>query len=474
MDRIDLAEPSPAHNQSVEELDRNNIFHPFTSPKLHMEQGPRIMVGGKGIHLTDLHGKRYIDALAGLWCVNVGYGRQEIVDAIAAQGAALPYYHSFASMGTEPAAYTADTVRRMAPGNMARVLFGCSGSDANDTQVKLVWYYNNLLGRPQKKKIIARDRAYHGVTVAAGSLTGLPSVHTAFDLPLPQVVRVRCPHHYREAGPGESETEFCDRLIEELSATIEREGGDTIAAFIAEPVMGAGGVVVPPKDYLPRVAKLLRENDILFIVDEVICGFGRLGTPFGSHYFGIEPDLVSVAKGITSGYQPLSAVLISEPIWDVIRDRSEHLAIFGHGYTYTAHPMACAAANANLAILAREDIVGNAARVGGHFQKRLHERLGDHPFVGEVRGIGLVAGIELVADKARTTPFEVSAGVGKAFVSEALSRGMIVRAMPGDSIALSPPLIVTEEEADEIVDTFAATLHAIEPTLTAGRNAAGR
>ena len=461
-------ELSPIHNQSLEDLDKENIFHPFTPPRKHLETGPRIMTAGKGIHLTDNHGRNYVDALAGLWCVNVGYGRDEIADAIAAQARALPYYHSFASMGTEPAIHTANTVRRMAPGNMARVLFGCSGSDGNDTQVKLVWYYNNLLGRPEKKKIIARDRAYHGVTVASGSLTGLPPVHNAFDLPIPQVVRVTCPHHYREARPGESEEAFSDRLAAELEETIRAEGPETVAAFIAEPVMGAGGVVVPPAGYFEKVQAILRKYDILFIADEVICGFGRLGTNFGCEYFGITPDMITVAKGITSGYQPLSAVLVGDEVWATIRDSSDHLGLFGHGYTYTGHPIACAAANANLAIFEREDLTGNAAKVGAHFQRRLRERLADHPAVGEVRGIGLIAAVETVADKASKRGFDPAAGIGKAIQAAAIERGLIVRAMVNDSVAMSPPLVLTEEEADHIVDTLAA---AIDDTVPAMREA---
>ncbi|WP_420394484.1 aminotransferase [Acuticoccus sp.] len=451
---------SPAHNQSLEDLDRENVFHPFTSPKDHLATGPRIMVEGRGSRLTDNHGRSYLDALAGLWCVNVGYGRQEIAEAIYEQAKRLPYYHGFASMSTEPGILTADTVKRMAPGSMARVLFGCSGSDANDTQVKLVWYYNNLKGRPKKKKILARDRAYHGVTVAAGSLTGLPTVHNAFDLPLPQVVRLRCPHHYREAEQGESEEAFTDRLVAELEETIAREGAETIAAFIAEPIMGAGGVVVPPTGYFEKVQRVLKANDILFIVDEVICGFGRLGTPFGSHHFGIEPDMVSVAKGITSGYQPLSAVLISEEVWETIRDHSEHLGLFGHGYTYTAHPIACAAANANLAIMEREGLTANAAKVGAYFQEKLRARLADDPAVGEIRGVGLIAAVELVAERETRTSFIATQGVGKAVAAEALSRGVILRPMVNDALALSPPLVVTREEVDEIVDVIAASIDA--------------
>ncbi|MEM9222992.1 MAG: aminotransferase [Pseudomonadota bacterium] len=456
---------SPAHNQSLEDRDRASVFHPFTNPAAHMDSGPRIMTSGNGIRLKDNQGRAYVDALAGLWCVNVGYGRQEIVDAIAEQAAKLPYYHSFASMGTEPAVHTADTLLRMAPGHMARALFGCSGSDANDSQVKLVWYYNNLLDQPQKKKIIARDRGYHGVTVASGSLTGLPPVHHAFDLPLPQIVRVRCPHHYHEAEPGESEEAFAQRLGRELEETILREGPETVAAFIAEPVMGAGGVVVPPKTYFAEVQRVLKKYDVLFIADEVICGFGRLGTPFGCDYFGITPDLMSVAKGITSGYQPLSAVLVSEPIWKVIEEKGSQLPVFGHGYTYTAHPIACAAANANLAILEREDLTGNAARVGAHFQAALRERFGDHPHVGEVRGIGLIAAVELVKSREPAVNFAASAGVGKAFAAAALDNGLIVRPMVNDAIAMSPPLVLTTKEADEIVDLFQASLDAITPVL---------
>jgi len=462
---------NPAHNQSVEDLDKDNIFHPFTSPSGHLKTGPRIMTAGEGVRLTDNRGNSYIDALAGLWCVNVGYGRQEIVDAIAEQAARLPYYHSFASMGTEPGVHTADTVRRMAPGNMARVLFGCSGSDANDTQVKLVWYYNNLMGRPQKKKIIARDRAYHGVTVASGSLTGLAPVHAAFDLPLPQVLRVRCPHYYHEAEAGESEAAFADRLAAELEATIVAEGPETVAAFIAEPVMGAGGVVVPPEGYFQKVKAVLDKYDILFIADEVICGFGRLGTPFGCDYFGVEPDMISLAKGITSGYQPLSAVLIGEKVWSAIRDKSDHLGVFGHGYTYTNHPVSCAAANANLAIMERENLFANAGEVGAYLQAELRKRLGDHEHVGEIRGTGLIAGVELVKDRAAGRNFAAGEGVGKAFQAAALENGLIVRAMMNDSIAMSPPLILTRDDVDMIVDRFAATLKTLEPQFASAAGA---
>ena len=462
---------SPAHNQSLEDLDRENVLHPFTSPAALMEHGPTVMMEGKGARLTDHTGKVYLDGLAGLWCVNVGYGRQEIAEAIYEQAKKLPYYHQFSAMGTEPGIHTADKVKRLAPGNMARVLFGCSGSDANDTQVKIAWYYNNLKGRPQKKKILARNRAYHGVTVAAGSLTGLAYVHTAFDLPLPQVVRLTCPHYYHEQHPGETEEAFCDRLVDELKATIEREGADTIAAFIAEPVMGAGGVVFPPKGYFEKVSKVLKENDILFIADEVICGFGRLGTPFGSQYFGFEPDMISVAKGITSGYQPLSAVLVGEEVWQTLLEDPLNLNLFGHGYTYTAHPIACAAANANLDIMEREALFANAAETGAYLQAALRKRFASDPHVGEIRGDGMIAAVELSADPATRKTFDPAAGVGKAVAAEAMERGLIVRPMMNDSLAMSPPLMITRDDVDQIVDTLGASIDAKRDMIAAAAKA---
>ncbi|ORE93171.1 hypothetical protein ATO13_15355 [Stappia sp. 22II-S9-Z10] len=458
---------NPAHNQSVVDLDRENVLHPFTSPSALMEHGATVISEAKGARLTGLDGKVYLDGLAGLWCVNVGYGRDEIADAIAAQARKLPYYHSFSAMGTEPAAYTADKVKRMAPAGIARVLFGCSGSDANDTQVKLAWHYNNLKGRPQKKKILARKRAYHGVTVAAGSLTGLAYVHTAFDLPAFPVIHLTCPHYYHEQLPGETEEAFTDRLVAELTDTIEREGADTIAAFIAEPVMGAGGVVMPPKGYFEKVSKVLKANDILFIADEVICGFGRLGTPFGSHYFGIEPDMISVAKGITSGYQPLSAVLVGETVYQTMLEDPLNLNLFGHGYTYTSHPVACAAANANLDIIEREGIVAKAAETGAYLQESLRTAFAGDPHVGEVRGTGMIAAVELSADPATRRTFDVAAGVGKAVAAEAMARGLIVRPMMNDALALSPPLILTRDDVDEIVGTLKASVEAKRDMIAA-------
>jgi len=436
-------------NMTLEELDKESMFHPFTALAQHMETGPRIMVGGKGCMLTDNQGREYIDALAGLWCVNVGYGRDEIADAIDAQVRQLPYYHAFASMGTAAPVEVAAKLKQLAPGSMARVFFGLSGSDANDTQVKLVWYYNNLLGRPQKKKIISRQRAYHGVTVAAASMTGLPLLHNAFDLPIPQVIHTESPHYYWNAPEGMSEAEFSKHLAQELDALIEREGPETVAAFIAEPVMGAGGVIVPPENYFQEIQPVLKKHDVLMIADEVINGFGRLGKWFGCNVFDIEPDMVTVAKGITSGYLPLSASVVSEKVWEVLMEKSGDLGVFGHGYTYTAHPVSCAAAVANLAILEREDLPAKAAETGAYMQERLRETFGGHEMVGEVRGIGLIAAVELVQNRAKKQPFDKGLKVAPTVAKHALERGLITRALPnGDALAFSPPLIITKEQVD--------------------------
>jgi L-2,4-diaminobutyrate transaminase len=437
---------------SLETLDKERVLHPATSIADHLRTGPRIMSEGSGVWLTDVAGKRYLDAVAGLWCVNIGYGRAEVAEAMGAQARRLGYYHTFSSMSNEPQIRLADRLLGMVPGRMSKVFFGNSGSDANDTQVKLVWYYNNLRGRPRKKKIIARLQGYHGSTVASASLTGLPMFHRAFDLPIPHVLHAATPYHYRNAAPGTSEEAYAAALAAELDALIEREGPDTVAAFIAEPVMGAGGVLVPPRTYFERVQAVLRKHDVLMIADEVICGFGRLGRPFGSHVYGIDPDLVTVAKGLTSGYFPLSAVVISEKVWSVLQAGSPEIGAFAHGFTYSGHPVGAAAAMANLDILLGEDLVGNAARVGGYLQARLREQLGAHPMVGEIRGLGLIAGVELVADRATRQPFDAVVKVGQRVAARCLEDGLIVRALPvGHVIALSPPLCITLEEIDQVV-----------------------
>jgi L-2,4-diaminobutyrate transaminase len=444
--------------ETPEKLDQATLLHPFTSVVGHLERGPRIMVEARGTRIRDRAGREYIDAMAGLWCVNVGYGREEIARAMAEQARRLPYYHSFVSHSNEPAIRLADRLLQLAPGSMSKVFFCNSGSEANETSVKLVWYYNNLRGKHAKKKFIAQQAGYHGVTLGAASLTGIPVLHANFDLPLPGFLHVRKPHAYWEAEPGENEREFAGRLARELDERIQTEGPETVAAFIAEPVMGAGGVIPPPEGYFEAIVPVLRKHDVLFIADEVICGFGRLGEMFGSQRFGLEPDLMTVAKGLTSAYFPMSASLVSEPVWEVLRERSSSRDVFAHGHTTTAHPVGAAAALANLEILEREKLVENAARVGRHLQKRLRESFAAHPLVGEVRGTGLMAGIELVADRDRKVPFDSDLAMGTRLHERLLEEGLICRPI-ANAVAFSPPLILTEAEVEEIVERFGRGLN---------------
>jgi len=451
-----------ASGQSLEKLARESVLHPATALRTYQEQGGLIAQRADGVTLTDVHGKTYIDAMAGLWCVNVGYGRRELARAASEQIERLGYYHTFAGTSNPPQIELADRLLGLlrSPGGLekpSKVFFGLSGSDANDTQVKLVRYYNNLLGRPEKKKIISRHGAYHGVSLASASLTGLPAFHAAFDLPMEGVLFASTPHHYRNAKPGESEEEFSDRLGGELEALIAREGAETIAAFIAEPVMGAGGVMPPPRGYFERIQPILSANDILLIADEVICGFGRLGSWFGSQHYGLEPDLISMAKGLTSGYVPLSAVVVSEEIWSVLEGGTEELGVFAHGYTYSGHPVSAAVALANLDILESEKLVKNAARVGAHLQAGLRSALGEHPNVGEIRGEGMIMAVEFVADRPSREPFDPALAVQKAVAAEAARLGLIVRPLPseGAAVALSPPLCLSEAEADRVTEILA-------------------
>lgn len=440
--------------------DKDNLFHPFTSIVEHLETGPLVMARAEGTRVYDEHGREFLDAMAGLWCVNVGYGRPEVIEAITRQVSTLPFYHSFASMSNEPAIRFADAIVKRAPGNMSKVFFCNSGSEANDTHVKLAWYYNNLRGKPEKKKIISRESAFHGVTVAAGSLTGLPHVHKAFDLPIPQVIHVEKPHHYWEADEGMTEAEFSQKLARQLDERIEREGPDTVAAFIAEPVMGAAGVVPPPEGYFPAIAAVLKKHDVLLIADEVICGFGRLGKLFGSDVYDIEPDMVTMAKGLTSGYIPMAAAVISEKVWNVLKEGSSELGVFGHGFTYTGHPVAAAAGLASLGVIEKEGLVDNAANVGAHLQDKLRATFASHPLVGEVRGLGLIAGIELVKDKDAKKPFDPAKGVAKRLSNAALDEGLICRPI-GNAVVFAPPLILTVSEADELVDKLSKALDTV-------------
>ncbi|WP_126974864.1 aspartate aminotransferase family protein [Frigidibacter oleivorans] len=436
-------------SNSLAATDIATALHPYTDARMLEEKGPMIIARGDGIHVWDQAGKQYIEGLAGLWSVALGFGEQRLVEAATRQMRELPFYHTFAAKAHEPSIRLSEKLVEITPDPMTRVFYTNSGSEANDTVVKMVWYYNNARGLPQKKKFLARTKGYHGVTVAAASLTGLPNNHRDFDLPAIPVIHLTCPHFYRFGGPGETEAEFTARLLAELEAVIEREGADTIAAFIGEPLMGAGGVMVPPAGYWQGVEAICRKHDILLVADEVITGFGRTGQRFGCETFGFTPDIMSLSKQITSSYMPLAAVMFSEAIYDVIADNSHKIGTFGHGYTASGHPVATAVALENLKIMEERDLFGAAARLGPRLQDGLRGFAG-HPLVGEVRGIGLIAGVELVADKGSRASF---APAGKVTAQAALfgqDEGLIFRAI-GETLALCPPLIVTESDIDEIV-----------------------
>ena len=431
-------------------------LHPYTNLKVHEKEGPLVITKGKGIYVYDENGKAYIEGLAGLWCTALGFDEERLVEAAMAEMRKLPYYHSFSHMSHDVGIDLAEKLVQMAPVPMSKVFFTNSGSEANDTAVKLVWYYNNALDRPGKKKIISRIKAYHGVTVASASLTGLPNNHRDFDLPIANILHTDCPHHYRFAEPGESEEAFATRMAENLEKMILEEGPETVAAFIAEPVMGAGGVFVPPPTYFEKVQAVLKKHDVLFIVDEVICGFGRTGNLWGCETFNLEPDIMTIAKALTSAYLPLGAVLISEPIYQALVKESEKIGIFGHGYTSSGHPVCAAVALEALKIYQERDIVGHVRRVAPRLQDGLR-RLADHPLVGEVRGIGLIAAVELVKDKATKESFDPAGAIGLYLGKQAQKHGLIVRAL-GDIIAFSPPLIMTGEEIDEMLARFGKAL----------------
>jgi 4-aminobutyrate---pyruvate transaminase len=435
---------------NLQTRDVETLIHPYTNLDVHRTVGPLVLENAKGIYVYDVDGKPYIEGMAGLWCASLGYGNEELVEAATSQMRKLSFTHIFSGRSHDPAIELAERLKEIAPMPVSKVFFGCSGSDANDTQVKLMWYYNNALGRPKKKKIISRLKGYHGVTVASASLTGLPNNHIDFDLPLPGILHTSCPHHYRFGQEGESEEEFATRMAAELEEMILEQGPETVAAFIAEPVMGAGGVIVPPATYYEKIGAVLAKYDVLLIADEVITGFGRLGQMFGSPVMGMKPDTMSLAKAITSAYQPLSAVLVPEHMYQAMLDESRKIGTFGHGNTYAGHPVAAAVANKTLEIYARDNIVGHVQTLTPLFQRRLRALI-DHPLVGEARGVGLVGGLELVADKATKRSFLPKQGVAPKVVFFGQQEGVIVRAI-GDTISICPPLIITAAEVDEMFD----------------------
>ncbi len=449
---------SPATLTPAARRDATHHLHPYTHLRQLEQEGPLVIVRGEGVRVFDEQGNAYIEGMAGLWCASLGFSEQRLVEAAHRQMQTLPYYHAFSGKVPGPVTDLVETMIRWAPTpELKRVLFANSGSESNDTAFKLVRYFHNAIGKPAKKKIIARNLGYHGVTAAAASMSGIPSMHQHFDLPLEGVLRVSAPHRYRFGLEGESEAQFVDRLARELEELIAREGADTIGGFIAEPVQGAGGVIIPPAGYFEAVQAILKKHDILFLVDEVITGFGRLGQRFGTNVYGLKPDLLTVAKMLTSAYVPMSALYVSDRIYQAVADTSAAVGTFGHGYTYSGHPLACAVALETLSIYEKDDVVGHVQKVAPRLQAGLR-RFAGHPIVGEVRGLGLIGALELAANPAKRQPFDPKRGVGGYFVKRAQAHGLITRVLGGDVIAFSPPLVISEAEIDAMLEAAGKAL----------------
>ncbi|MGM1053297.1 MAG: aminotransferase [Pseudomonadota bacterium] len=443
-------------HQDLIDRDRKVTFHASSHLRdfAHGDAPGRVITGGKGIHIRDKDGREFIDAFAGLYCVNIGYGRTEVAEAIYQQALELSYYHTYVGHSNEPQIALSEKIIALAGPGMSKVYYGMSGSDANETQLKIVRYYNNVLGRPQKKKVISRLRGYHGSGLATGSLTGLKAFHDQFDLPMAGILHTEAPYYYQRAGEqeGMSEREFSAHCAHKLEEMIVAEGPETVAAFIGEPVLGTGGIVPPPEGYWEAIQAVLAKYDVLLIADEVVCGFGRIGADFGSHFFGIKPDLITVAKGLTSAYQPLSGVIVGDRVWTVLEQGAGQYGPIGHGWTYSGHALGCAAALANLAIIEREGLTANAAETGGYLQQAMATAFGDHPIVGNVRGVGMLAALEFSVQPEARKHFDPALKVGPRIAAAALDENLIARAMPqGDILGFAPPLIATRDEIDEIV-----------------------
>ncbi len=451
-------------NDLLDQWDRESFFHPST----HLAQFARgdlpnrIVTGGDGVFISDRDDNKLLDAFAGLYCVNVGYGRTEVTDAIAKQANELAYYHAYVGHGTEASITLSKMILDRAPAHMSKVYYGLSGSDANETNIKLVWYYNNVLGRPEKKKIISRWRGYHGSGLMTGSLTGLELFHKKFDLPLSQVVHTEAPYYFRREDRSMSEEAFSAQCAEKLETLIQQEGPDTIAAFIGEPALGTGGLVPPPTGYWDAIQAVLDKYDILLIADEVVTGFGRLGSMFGSEHYNIKADIITSAKGLTSAYAPLSASIISEKVWKVLEQGTDEYGAIGHGWTYSAHPICAAAGVANLKLVDEMDLVANAGAVGSYCKKGLQDALGAHSKVGDIRGEGLLLAVEFVEDRDTHQFFDPALTIGAKVNSALLSRNVIARAMPqGDIIGIAPPLCLTKTEADIVVAALAESVEEV-------------
>ncbi|RVT86852.1 aminotransferase class III-fold pyridoxal phosphate-dependent enzyme [Rhodobacteraceae bacterium CCMM004] len=448
-------------NDTLDRWDRESFLHPSTHLAKHArgEVANRIVQRASGVYIEDRDGTRLLDAFAGLYCVNVGYGRTEIAEAIAHQAQELAYYHAYAGHGTEASITLAHMVMERMPAHMSKVFFGLGGSDANTTNVKLVWYYNNILGRPEKKKIISRHRGYHGSGIMSGSLTGLPMWHTHFDLPLDRVLHTEAPYFMHRQDRDQDEAQFAAHCVEALEAMILREGPETVAAFVAEPVLGTGGIVPPPEGYWEGVQEVLDRHDILFIADEVVTGFGRLGSMTGSAHYGLKPDIITIAKGLTSAYAPLSGSVVGDRVWSVLEQGTDATGPLGHGWTYAAHPLGAAAGVANLRLIDELGLVENAAEVGSYLTMGLAQAVSDHPAVGEVRGVGMLSAVELMADPQAGTFYPAGAGIAAKVTTAMAARGVIARPMPhSEVLGFAPPLCLTRAEADTICEVTRAAL----------------
>lgn len=430
-----------------------HALHPYTNLAVHEDQGPLIISKGEGVYVWDDQGNRYLEGLGGLWCVSLGFSEPRLAAAAADQFAALPYSHTFAHRSTEPVIALADKLLEIAPEPMTKAFFLSSGSEAIDAMIRFTWYYNNGRGLPEKKKIISRKRGYHGVTVAGGSLTAIPLMQNDFDLPLDRMIHTDTAGYYRYGRTGESEEEFATRLADNLEQLILSEGPETVAAFVAEPVMGAGGVMTPPATYFKKVQAVLKKYDVLMVADEVICGFGRTGNMWGCQTYDIQPDMVTCAKQLSSGYLPISALMISDKIYDVLKEQSKKHGALGMGYTYGGHPVSCAVALETLKIYEERNIVDRVRELAPRFQERL-SALSKSPLVGEARGVGLIGALELVADKNTREQYPTELKIGATLAARALNHGLVVRALPGDVIGICPPLIITKEQIDELFDSL--------------------
>jgi 4-aminobutyrate---pyruvate transaminase len=446
-----MAPPPPFGANSAAARDVATVLHPYTDLQTHQEVGPVVISRGKGVRVWDDAGRDYIESVAGLWCASLGFDNERLVQAAVNQMRKLPFYHAFTAKSHEPMIDLAEMLIARAPVPMSKVFFANSGSEANDSAIKMVWYLNNALGRPNKKKIIGRLKGYHGITIGSASLTGLPANHRSFDVPLPGFFHTITPHFYHGALPGESEDDFATRCADELEKLILAEGPDTVAAMWAEPILGAGGVIVPPRGYFPKIQAVLRKYDVLLVADEVICGFWRTGSYWGCQTFDIQPDILVCAKALSSSYLPISAVMVNEPVFQALAQESHVIGTFGHGFTYSGHPVPAAVAIETLKIYDEMEIGRHVVSVGSHMQKELRRRFAEHELVGEVRGTGLIAAVELVADKPSHTNFDPKSKVGGRLTKLLEDNGVIGRAVANDSLCFSPPLIISKDEVDDML-----------------------